>query len=73
MKKNLKHVLLALLIIVSGFEMAYGCSGCTSQYTKAKLDAYMLITVVLSGLPLIFGGGLIGYFYFKSKKRTSQS
>ncbi|HMU83901.1 MAG TPA: hypothetical protein PKE49_04615 [Leptospiraceae bacterium] len=46
----------------------FACGACIGRgYSQSLIDSYVVITILLSGLPLIFGGLLIYYMVKRSK------
>ncbi len=46
----------------------FPCGVCASKgFSQSLADSYIAITILLSGLPLVFGGLLIAYMVKRSK------
>jgi hypothetical protein len=66
--KQSRAFLLFSILFIFATESLWPCSVCIGGFTQEKLDAYFIITVLLSATPLILSGLVFYYYYKKSKK-----
>lgn len=69
MKKNLFNFS-ALFSFLSASSL-FACSVCVGGYTQEKLDAYFITTIVLSGIPFLFG--LTFYMIYRHYKKKARN
>jgi len=73
MKRSYNKITIAMIaaMMVFGVESLQACAVCIGGFSKEKLDAYLIITILLSAVPLSLSAVVV-YFYRKRAKKLDQ-